>query len=478
MRFQAGIPNYFGPRWHGKQLHLALHAPFAHTVELLLFKWGEASPFITILLDPSVHRTGTIWHVAFEPAELPLEYAYRLDGADALVGDPYAPLLGSRRRWRTPGNEAAESFARGVLLPPETFDWQGVTAPAIPRDQLVIYEAHVRAFTMSDTKNHAPGTYAGFCERLDHLKNLGINAIELMPLLEFDELEYHRHNPNTGEPLCQFWGYSHQNFFAPMRRFAASGEDPAGPMVELQTLVRECHRRGLLVILDLVYNHTAWPNCSWGQLDPVAYYLRDPDGGPTNYSGCGNTVGANHPITRRLILDSLRHLVATYHVDGFRFDLTACLWRGPHGGLLPHPPIIEEMETDPLLRNTLLIAEPWDAAGAYQVGGTYSTRWMQWNGSFRDVVRRFAKGDRNQAGLVATRLCGSQDLFDRRGPHPLGGPQQSINFITCHDGFWKEAQGKPATTTTSTIWLTGRRTAMAAPIMTPGTAGLKGQPRM
>ena len=435
MHVQPGSSAHLGPLWIGESLHLSLHAPNAHSVDLVLFEWGSPDPWTIIPLHSHLHQTGTLWHVALQPPFMPLEYAYRINGSPDLVGDPYAPLLGSRRQWRHSNEAVGAGFARGVLLPPQSFDWKGIPPPRIPRHDLVLYEAHLRAFTMGDPDNSAPGTFLGMTERLDHLQRLGVNALELMPIVEFDELEYHRKNPITGDPLCQFWGYSPQNFFAPMRRYSAWADQPDGPMRELQTLVLECHRRGICVILDLVYNHTAWPNVSWARIDPQSYYIHDVHGASTNYSGCGNTIQANHPITRRLILDSLRHFVSTYHIDGFRFDLTACLWRGARGELLGHAPLIEEIEADPLLREVLLIAEPWDAVGAYQVGATYSPRWLQWNGSFRDVTRRFAKGDTHQAGMLASRLCGSQDLFDWHGSHPTSSPQQSINFVTCHDGF-------------------------------------------
>lgn len=455
---EAGDPSRMGPHWEGDRVWLSVKAPAVEDLTLLVFRWGEPEPTALFQLDPAQHRAGPVWHMSLRLPPGEWEYAFRLGEHPELVGDPYARCLGSRRVWRGEGRPAQEvshatleptvglrpeqlpgtpawGMARGLLSKAPEFDWQGTQPPGHTRDQLIIYETHLRAFTMSDPRNPHPGTYLGMIERLDHLVDLGITAIELLPIVEFDELEYHRSNPLTGEPLCQFWGYSPRNFFAPMRRYCAYPDEPHAPQQELKTLIRECHRRGLSVILDLVYNHTAWPNVSWQRLDPESTYLVDTHGMPTNYSGCGNTVHANDPATCEMILESLQQWARDYRVDGFRFDLTACLWRGADGGMMTSAPVIRAIESDPELSRCHLIAEPWDAAGAYQVGWGYSPRWMQWNGSYRDVVRRFFKGDSGQTGAFAGRLCGSQDLFQYEGNPIHATPLQSVNFITCHDGF-------------------------------------------
>jgi isoamylase len=431
---EAGDPRRMGPIWEGGRVWLCVRAPAVGDLRLLVFRWGEPDPAHVVQLDPKRHREGSVWHMSLHLPPGDWEYAFQLGDHPELVGDPYARCLGSRRQWRGE-DRPGQGMARGLLSRPPEFDWQGTQPPRHPRDQLVVYETHMRAFTMDDSRNPHPGTYLGMVERLDHLVDLGITAIELLPIVEFDEKEYRKVNPLTEEPLCQFWGYSPRNFFAPMRRYCAHPDEPYAPQQELKTLIRECHRRGLSVILDLVYNHTAWPNVSWQRLDPEATYLVDEHGHSTNYSGCGNTVHANDPATCEMIVESLRRWARDYRIDGFRFDLTACLWRGADGGMMTSAPVIRAIESDPELSLCHLIAEPWDAAGAYQVGWGYSPRWMQWNGSYRDVVRRFLKGDSGQTGAFAGRLCGSQDLFQYEGHPAHATPLQSVNFITCHDGF-------------------------------------------
>jgi len=434
LQISPGNPTVLGASWQGDRVNIAVVAPNSPKCTVNIYKWGEAKPFCEAELNPREHRTGTIWHCSFTPPELPLEYAFCLNKKQPLVGDPYAKCLGSRRQWRKAAG-AHEDFSRGVILAQNDFDWQGVSSPAHPRSDLIIYEAHVRAFTMHDGANKHPGTYLGMIERLDYLAAMGITALELMPLVEFDELEYKHKDPTSGADLCQFWGYSPRSFFAPMRRYCARPEQAEAPVEELKMLVREAHRRGISVILDLVYNHSAWPNQSWARLAPKHYYVLSEHGVHTNFSGCGNTISANDVLMRAMIIESLRYFVSEYHIDGFRFDLTACLWRDARGHLMERPPVIDGISQDPMLQGSHLIAEPWDAGGAYQVGRSYNSRWMQWNGSFRDVCRRYLKGDRHQAGVFAGRMCGSQDLFQPYGQPKEATPLQSVNFLTCHDGF-------------------------------------------
>ncbi len=295
---------------------------------------------------------------------------------------------------------------------------------------------HVRGFTRDDSsKVQHPGTYLGLIEKIPYLKELGVNAVELLPIHEFNEKEAVQINPLTKQKLCNYFGYSTVNFFSPMNRYASqSNQDKA--LIEFKTMVRELHKNGIEVILDVVYNHTfegnhQGPVLSFRGFDAPAYYMIDAQGNYLNFSGVGNTVNCNHPVSWELILQSLRYWVTEMHVDGFRFDLASILTRGENGAPLAYPPMVEAISRDPILSHTKLIAEAWDAGGLYQVGGFYhGTRWSEWNGKYRDVVRRFIKGTPGHKMAFATALCGSQDLYGW-GRAPIC----SVNFITAHDGF-------------------------------------------
>jgi glycogen operon protein len=302
-------------------------------------------------------------------------------------------------------------------------------------EDLVIYEMHVRGFTQSPTSGvrHA-GTFTGVREKIPYLRELGVNCVELMPIFEFDEVEIDRTNPLTGARLCNYWGYNTVAFYAPKAGYAATGS--LGMQAdEFKTLVRELHASGIEVILDVVFNHTAegnenGPTISFRGLDNRTYYMLTPEGEYYNFSGCGNTLNCNHPVVRDFVLSCLRFWVAEYHIDGFRFDLASILGRDATGAPLPNPPLLESLALDPVLAKTKLIAEAWDAGGLYQVGHfpAYG-RWAEWNGKYRDCVRKFLKGDLGQVSEMAQRLSGSPDLYYHRGP------TASVNFITCHDGF-------------------------------------------
>jgi glycogen operon protein len=317
-----------------------------------------------------------------------------------------------------------------------SFDW-GFDQP-LNRDfaDAIIYELHVRTFTCGPGSGVAyPGTYLGLIEKIPYLQQLGVNTVELMPIFEFDETDNPRVDPNTGQPLRNVWGYHPLSFFAPKASFAHAHERAGA---EVKTLVKALHEAGIEVILDVVFNHTAegdhrGQTLSYRGLDNSTYYIVDPaTGAYHNYSGCGNSLNCNHPVVRDLVLDALRYWVVEFHIDGFRFDLASILGRGRDGQVLSNPPLLERIAADPVLSATKLIAEAWDAAGLYQVGSfPHHGRWAEWNGKYRDDVRRAVRGDAGQLASLATRLSGSSDLYQTQDRAPSHG----VNFVTCHDGF-------------------------------------------
>jgi isoamylase/glycogen operon protein len=340
--------------------------------------------------------------------------------------DPYAHQLDVPTSWADFSSYQPRSVTR-PRSPPPVFKH-----PRIPKERLIIYEMHIRGFTQDPSSNvKHPGTFLGVIEKIPYLLSLGVNAVKLLPVFEFDEREVKLRNPETGERLLNYWGYSPVHFFCPMRRYAV-----ADPIAEFREMVHALHHAGIEVILDVVYNHTAegnevGPTYHFKGLAPSTYYLLDNNHEFLNFSGCGNSVNANHLVTYELILDSLRYWFLEMGVDGFRFDLAALLTRGDAGEVLSPPPIIRAIANDPLLRDVKLFAEPWDAAGLYQVAQFphWDPDWSEWNGKFRDQVRAFIKGNPGLKGDFATRLCGSQDLYG------AFSPENSLNFITAHDGF-------------------------------------------
>ena len=370
---------------------------------------------------------GQLYHLQAVGPHRP-ERGLRFDGQARLI-DPYAEALAGDFQ---PGED-------GLIRPPkcvvidDKFDWEDDRCPRYHPSESVIYELHVGGFTKSRSSHvKHPGSYLGIIEKIPYLKSLGVTAVELMPIHEFPILGCDGHKlkrPN-------YWGYDTLAFFSPHRGYAV-GTEPGDQVTEFKMLVKALHQAGIEVILDVVFNHTCegnerGPVLSFKGLENNVYYLAE-DGGRyyKNYSGCGNTLNCNHPVVRRMIVDCLRSWVLNYHVDGFRFDLASILGRGRDGGLLHYPPLVEEISEDPLLADTKLIAEAWDAAGAYQVGSFGGARWSEWNGRYRDDVRRFWRGDAGQLGPLATRLAGSSDLYERSQRHPYC----SVNFITSHDGF-------------------------------------------
>ncbi len=416
-------------------VNFAFIASQAEQAEILLFLPDNPTPFFNIILSAKEHKTGSTWHAFIEKITPPFEYAYRTFsesfGWSPLLLDPYAKGLTSSIKWGQSISYAPK--ARCFSLP--FFDWENIHKPSQPIEEWVIYEMHVRGLTI-DPSSHAqnPGTFLGVIEKIPYLKSLGINAVELLPVFEFNESENKHINPQTGKLLYNFWGYSPVNFFCPMQRYVSSKAWEA-PILEFKKMVRELHRNGIAVILDVVFNHTAEHGnpgtvLSFKGLDPHAYYLFDELGQYENFSGTGNTLNCNHPTTLRLILDSLIYWVQEMQVDAFRFDLASIFTRGEKRQIFSNPPILKEIEKEPLLQNTYFIAEAWDAAGLYQVGSfPGKNQWAEWNGKFRDACRSFIKGDPGLSGIFATAITGSQNLYAKYSPN------RSINFITAHDGY-------------------------------------------
>ncbi len=399
-------------------------------------------------LRPEQHRTGNIWHALLAGTYPALRYGYRMEGPfdpkgsghyydeTLILIDPYAKELRSPT-WGEPRNCLGNKPC--CLLEDQLYDWQDDRPLNRPLEDSIIYEMHVRGFTRHPSaKSSYPGTFRGLIEKIPYLQELGITAVELMPVTEFDENETSFINPDSGEKLKNYWGYSPLSFFAPKTGYSS---DPYRPLDEFRDMVKALHKAGIEVILDIVYNHTAeggdgGPTYSFRGIDNTIYYLLDPwTRSYLNFSGCGNTCNCNHPVMRTLIMDALRWWVIHMHVDGFRFDLASILGRDQSGKVLTNPPVVEMIAEDPILADSKIIAEAWDAAGLYQVGHFSSHhRWAEWNGRFRDDIRAFSCGHPNMMAPLATRIAGSSDLYQHNGRRPCN----SINFITSHDGFTLE----------------------------------------
>lgn len=426
-----GTPLPLGVSKSDQGYNFSLVSKHAKKVEIIFFAITTNAPLTSFSFNPLQNKTGDIWHCELPLDEAAFAYIYRVDGQDVI--DPYAKALLSSYPW---GNREGVYNPICFYSQAETaFDWENDRSPCHPVQDLIIYEMHVRGFTCDRSSHVAhPGSYLGVIEKLPHLSTLGINAIELLPIFEFNECDNPFINPLTGEKLLNYWGYSPIHFFAPMHRYA-SKDIPGREVQELKMLVKEAHRLGIEVYLDVVYNHTGegnenGPKYCFKNLDEATYYILDERGKHTNYTGCGNTINGNHPVTKQLIMDSLRHWVLEYHIDGFRFDLASTLTRDSKGVPMTVSSLIEDLSHDPLLSQVKLIAEPWDAGGLYQVGSfSPSCRWLEWNGKYRDIVRRFIAGYPFNKGGFATCICGSQDLYGNRSP------LVSQNFITIHDGF-------------------------------------------
>ncbi len=444
MRTSPGRPLPFGATPNRDGTQFSVFSRHATAVSLLLFDSAEDTrPSREIALDPRLNRTGDIWHVHADGAGPGTCYLYRVDGPNEpekghrfdpnkLLLDPYVKAVSGNSTWNLP-----KRMPKGIVIS-DDFDWGGDMPLARPLRFTSIYETHVRSLTLSPTSGvEHPGTFRGVIEKIPYLRDLGITALELLPVQEFDELENTRVNPRTGERLQNYWGYNTITFFAPKGRYSSAGA--AGEQVtEFKEMVRALHAAGIEVILDIVFNHTAegdetGPTLCFRGFDNSIYYLLDETDLRLykNYTGCGNTLNCNHPILRTFIIDCLRYWVVEMHVDGFRFDLGSVLGRDREGRIMENPPILERIAEDPVLRQTKIIAEAWDAAGAYQVGSFPGGRWAEWNDKFRDDVRKFWRGDEGTVPHLATRLSGSSDLYLRDGRKPF----HSVNFICSHDGF-------------------------------------------
>ena len=420
-----------------------IHSQGATSCELLLYEPYAKEPF-AILKYPDNYRIGNVFSmIVFDLDVEDFQYAFRLDGPyDKKKGllfdkhkpllDPYAKAVVGQSEW----GQKPDAFLgyRGRVVK-NNFDW-GITKPSIiPMEDLIIYEMHVRGFTKDASSGVAhPGTFHGIMEKIPYLKELGINAVELMPIFEFDEMRDHR--VIDGRELLDYWGYNTVSFFAPNTSYASDREyNHVG--TELKQLIKTLKENGIEVILDVVFNHTAegnedGPFFSFKGIDNNVYYMLTPDGNYYNFSGCGNTVNCNHPVVQQMIVECLRYWVTTYRVDGFRFDLASILGRNEDGTPMDKPPLLQTLAFDPILGDVKLIAEAWDAGGLYQVGNFPSwKRWSEWNGKYRDDLRDFLKGGYWEAPEAALRISGFSDLYN---PFERG-TNASINFITCHDGF-------------------------------------------
>ena len=445
---EPGTSHPLGATLRRGGVNFAVYSRDGTCLDLLLFDAvDDARPARVITLDPARHRTYHYWHAFVPDLAAGQIYAWRARGSvdpaqglrfdpDKVLLDPYGrcvavPAGYDRKAASAPGDNAAVAM-KSVVTDPRGYDWEGDEPLRRPFTQTVIYEMHVAGFTRQPSSGVAPrrrGTYAGVIEKIPYLQDLGITAVELLPVFQFD--------PFDAPPgRVNFWGYAPVSFFAPHGAYS-SRTDPLGPVDEFRDMVKALHRAGIEVILDVVFNHTAegderGPTLCFRGLQNDAYYILERDGSRyANFTGTGNTLNANHPVVRRLIADSLRYWVEVMHVDGFRFDLASILSRDEAGQPLANPPVLYDIETDPVLAGVKLIAEAWDAAGLYQVGSFVGDFWKEWNGRFRDDVRSFVRGDNGTASRLASRLLASPDIYG----HEDREPEQSVNFVTCHDGF-------------------------------------------
>ena len=424
-------------------VNFSIFSAEAKSCSLLLFHHGDHKPYAALPF-PDEFRIGNVFTMMVFGIHIETtEYGYRFDGVNEpeegllydkkrILLDPYAKSVSGRSVWGRKPQDAGPFVHRGQIIR-EDYDWEGDKPLETPLEDLVIYEMHVRGFTQDASSGvRHRGTFAGIVEKIPYLKWLGVNCLELMPVFEFDELEYAGDKKRSS--LLNYWGYSTVCFFAPKAGYAASA--PFGMEAdEFKNMVKKLHQNGIEVILDVVFNHTAegnenGPVISYKGIDNRTYYMLEHDGKYQNLTGCGNTMNCNKAVVRNHILDCLRYWVYAYHVDGFRFDLASILTRGKDGTPMVSPPLIDALAHDTILGRTKLIAEAWDAGGLYQVGNFPSwNRWSEWNGKYRDCARRFVKGDGGCAPELFLRISGSGDLYKARGP------AASINFITCHDGF-------------------------------------------
>ena len=460
-----GSPLPLGTQEVKGGVNFAIFSRFASRVRLEFFNKAEDSaPARAIDLDPAYNRTGDVWHVLVKGIRQGQLYAYRLDGPydpanghrfnfNRLLLDPFAPAITRQPQWDLTAALGYDASAKEkdmviskknnsgsmpkCIFINEPFDWQKDKPLRHPWAKTIIYETHLRGFTIEPESGAAhPGTYRGLTEKISYLKKLGITSVELMPVMEFNENSVTRVNPRTKQRLKNYWGYDPVVFCAPKASYSSS-TGPGEQKREFKEMVRALHAAGIEVIMDVVFNHTAEGNelgptlCFRGIDNAIFYALAKDKRYYKDYAGTGNTVNANNPVVRDHIMAALRYWMVEMHVDGFRFDEASVLDRDENGKLLSKSPLLQRIAEDPILSGVKIIAEAWDAGGAYQVGGFSEKRWAEWNGRYRDNVRSFWRGDDGMLGLFASRICGSSDIYAKSGK----GPKSSINFITCHDGF-------------------------------------------
>lgn len=444
-KIRPGFFRMYGACVASNGVSFTINSHGATRCTLLLFKPQASKPYARIPF-PDSYRIGDIYSMlVFDIKPDEFEYAFSFDGPyepakgllfneENVLLDPYSRAVTGQRKWgeKPEGGKDFEYRARVVK---SNFDWGNIKQLEQPFEDLVIYETHVRGYTKDKSSGvSAPGTFAGLKDKIPYLKDLGINAVELMPIFEFDEMESAR--VVDGVQLYNYWGYNTVSFFAPNTSYAFN-EEHNHEGDELKSLIKALKENGIEVILDVVFNHTAegnemGPCFSFKGIDNNVYYMLTPDAHYYNFSGCGNVMNCNHPVVRSFIIDCLRHWAIEYRVDGFRFDLASILGRDQNGAPMANPPILESLAFDPVLGKMKLIAEAWDAGGLYQVGSFPSwNRWAEWNGRYRDDMRSFLKGDDGMAGNAITRITGSRDLYSQESR----GHKASVNFMTCHDGF-------------------------------------------
>lgn len=462
-----GKPKY-GANLYETGVNFGVFSRNAKEVYLEIFKnFYDEDPIIKFKLDPEINKTGDVWHIFVEGAEAGMYYGYRVNGPykpeaghrfniNKLLIDPYAKAISGMFDFEDKSVYSYEKdhsddlsfssldsgkYVKGIIIDDSQYDWGEDRHPRIPLRDTIIYEMHVSLFTMNKNSNVKDrGTYDGVIEKIDHLKELGVTAVELLPIFEFNKNELITTNPLTGELLKNVWGYNPIGFFAPTGNYIKGEQDIGMRMgdqvFEFKDFVKALHKEGIEVILDVVYNHTGegnehGPTLSFKGFDNSIYYILENNKRYYgNYSGTGNTFNCSHSVVKELITDSLRYWVTEMHVDGFRFDLAAILGRDSSGRWIGDLSLLKDLADDPILSGSKLIAEGWDAAGGYYVG-EFPVGWAEWNGKYRDTVRRFIKGDPGQVSDLATRIVGSPDLFRKYGRKPY----HSINFITAHDGF-------------------------------------------
>ncbi|MCC7370194.1 MAG: glycogen debranching protein GlgX [Chloroflexi bacterium] len=452
---EAGSPHPLGATVDATGVNFSVFSEHATFIELLLFDNDDsAEPFQTVKLSAAMHRTFHFWHCHIRDLPAGTQYAYRVDGPwdphgrgfrfnpNKVVIDPYAKgittSLWDRGAACTPDDNVGQSM-RGVVLDISDYDWEGDTPLNRPMSETIVYEMHVGGFTKSPTASVTnPGTFSGIHEKIPYLKALGVTAVELLPIHQFDPKEIEK--PSPADPnvmLTNYWGYSTVGFFATHNAYRSSPDFKEG-LTEFRDMVKALHKEGIEVILDVVFNHTSEGNHQGpvinfkGFQNDVYYHLVEQDRQYyMDYTGCGNTVNCNHPLVDKFIVECLEYWVREYHIDGFRFDEGSILSRGEDGAPMVHPPVVWHIELSEELADTKVFAEAWDAAGLYQIGYFPGYRWAEWNGRYRDDVRRFVKGDGGLISAIASRIAGSSDIYQSSGHLPIN----SVNFINCHDGF-------------------------------------------